>query len=164
MNFNSLYTAEEAESGKPVVQNRKNCNWWNMNEGDWRSDLNEIPMRYADVLMGLAEAYTKNNQVDKAAPLVHEIRTRANLTDKLAIMSGWSTTEMMTEIMHQRNVEFAREFVHFFDLRRWGTLESVIKTSKELGWENYVKRNEYYPIPEAELNANPKMTQNPEWM
>jgi starch-binding outer membrane protein, SusD/RagB family len=164
MNFDSLYTEEETETGLPVIHNRKNCNWWNKNEGDWRSDLNEIPMRFADVLLGLAEAYTQNNQVDKAAPLVHRIRTRANLADKLAVMSGWSKTEMMTEIMHQRNVEFAREFVHFFDLRRWGTLEQVITDSKELGWDNYEPRNEYYPIPEAELNANPKMTQNPAWM
>lgn len=164
MNFDSLYSAEELETGKPVIQNRKNCNWWNKNEGDWRSDLNEIPMRYADVLLSLAEAYTMSGQVNKAVPLVHRIRARANLVDKQTIMNGWSQTEMMTEIMHQRNVEFAREFVHFFDLRRWGTLEQVIKSSKELGWENYVKRNEYYPIPEAELKANPKITQNPDWM
>jgi tetratricopeptide (TPR) repeat protein len=163
MSFDSLYTAEEIKTGKPVVQNRKNCNWWNANEGDWRSDLNEIPMRYADVLMGLAEAYTMTGQIAKAAPLVQRIRSRAKLVDKKTEMEGWSQAQMMTEIMHQRNVEFAREYVHFFDLRRWGTLEQVIKTSKELGWENYTSRYEYYPIPEMELKANPNLEQNPAW-
>jgi hypothetical protein len=164
MKFDSLYAAEELETGKPVVQNRKNCNWWNKDEGDWRSDLNEIPMRYADVIIGLAEAYTMSGQVALAAPLVQRIRSRAKLVDKEAEMAGWSQTEMMAEIMHQRNVEFTREFVHFFDLRRWGTLEQVIKDSKELGWANFTKRYEYYPIPELELTANPNIEQNPDWM
>lgn len=161
--FDSVY-ADELAAGKVVVHNRKNCNWWNKDEGDWRSDLNEIPMRYADVLIGLAEAYTMSNQIAKAAPLVQRIRSRANLVDKETEMKGWSQTQMMTEIMHQRNVEFTREYVHFFDLRRWGTLEKVIKDSKELGWQNFQKRNEYYPIPENEIKANPNIKQNPEWM
>jgi hypothetical protein len=160
--FDSVYAVELA-AGKVVLQNRKNCNWWNKDEGDWRSDLNEIPMRYADVLLSLAEAYTMTGQVGKAVPLVHRIRARANLVDKQAIMNGWSQPEMMTEIMHQRNVELTREFVHFFDLRRWGTLEQVIKDSKELGWQNYSSKYEYYPIPELELKANPAISQNPAW-
>lgn len=164
MSFDSLYTEEEALTGKPVVQNRKNCNHWNKDEGDWRSDLNEIPMRYADVLLGLAEAYTMAGRVADAAPLVQRIRTRAELVDKEAEMAGWNQTQMMEEIMHQRNVEFTREFLHWFDLRRWGTLQKVIQDSKELGWQNFTKRYEYYPIPENELKANPNITQNPDWM
>lgn len=164
MKFDSLYSKEELETGKPVIHNRKLCNHWNRDEGDWRSELNEIPMRYADVLLGLAEAYTMTNQVGKAAPLVHKIRTRAKLTDKLATMTTWNQTQMMEEIRHQRNMEFTREFVHFFDLRRWGILEQTIQASKKLGWANFRKRNEYYPLPELELNANPKLEQNPDWM
>jgi hypothetical protein len=79
--FDSLFAREleryEAGEAQRPIANTKNCNWWNVNEGDWRSDLNEIPMRYADVLMSLAEAYTMTGQVGKAAPLVHRIRTRA---------------------------------------------------------------------------------------
>jgi len=160
--FDSVYADELAE-GDTVVHNRKNCHWWDTDEADWRSELNEIPMRYADVLLGLAEAYTMTGQVDKAVPLVHRIRARANLVDKQATMNGWTQNEMMEEIMHQRNVEFTREFIHFFDLRRWGTLEQVVKSARSLGWENYTSRYEYYPIPEDELNANPKIEQNEAW-
>ncbi|MDR2774571.1 MAG: RagB/SusD family nutrient uptake outer membrane protein [Tannerella sp.] len=160
--FDSVYADELAE-GKVVIHNRKNCNWWNRDEGDWRSDLNEIPMRYADVLVSLAEAYTQTGQIAKAVPLVHRIRERAGLSDLRTEMNGWNQEQMMSEIRHQRNVEFTREYVHFFDLRRWGILEQVIVESKELGWQNYRKRYEYYPIPENELNANPQLTQNPEW-
>ena len=161
--FDEAY-ATALERGQNPIKNRKNCNWWNKDEGDWRSDLNEIPMRYADVLLSLAEAYTMTGQIAKAVPLVHRIRTRANLIDKTTEMNTWNQNQMMEEIMHQRNVELNREFVHFFDLRRWGTLEKVILESKELGWQNFRKRYEYYPIPEVELLANPLLTQNPEWL
>ncbi len=65
--------------------------------------------------------------------------------------------------MHQRNVEFAREGLHFFDLRRWGTLESVIKTRPAGGYELFTPKFSYYPIPQSELNNNPNMTQNAPW-
>jgi len=148
---------------KDAVHPRKNQNWWNKDEGDWKSTLNEYPMRYADVLLMLAEAYTMQNKVSQAAPLVHRIRERADLKDISSTMATWSKDRMMQEIMHQRNIEFAREGFHFYDLRRWGTLEQVIKDSKVEGYANYSSRYNYYPIPEQELNNNPNITQNDAW-
>jgi hypothetical protein len=78
-------------------------------------------------------------------------------------MTAWTKDQMMTEIMHQRNVEFAREGLHFFDLRRWGTLESVIKTRPAGGYKLFTTKFSYYPIPQSELNNNPNMTQNAPW-
>jgi len=160
--FAELYEGAIGRGENPI-KNRKNCNHWNLNEGDWRSDLNEIPMRYADVLLSLAEAYTMTGQVGKAVPLVNRIRSRANLVDKTDEMNGWNQDQMMEEIRHQRNVELNREYVRFFDLRRWGILEQIIKDSQKLGWNNFRPRYEYYPIPEIELNANHLITQNPAW-
>jgi len=144
---------------------RKNQNWWNPNEtdNDFKSELNEYGMRYADVLLMLAEAYTMNGEVAKAAPLVHRIRERARLANKLAEMTAYSQDQMMSEIRRQRNLEFAREGLHFYDLRRWGLLEQTIKNAKQPGYQNYTSKFEYYPIPEDELNNNPNMTQNDPW-
>lgn len=144
---------------------RKNQNWWNANEGDWRSALDEYGMRYADVLLMLAEAYTMetNPDVASAAPLVQRIRDRANLPDKLAAMKAYSPDQMMSEIRHQRDLEFAREGLHFYDLRRWGLLKETITAAQKLGYQNYSTKNDYYPIPESELNNNPQMTQNSPW-
>jgi len=158
------YTYDFAEKfGTDAVWPRKNQNWWNKDEGDWKSTLNEYAMRYADVLLMLAEAYTMQNKVSQAAPLVHRIRERAQLTDLSSTMSTWSRDQMMQEIMHQRNIEFAREGMRFYDLRRWGTLEQVIKESQVEGYANYSSRYNYYPIPEQELNNNPNITQNDAW-
>ncbi|WP_339735079.1 RagB/SusD family nutrient uptake outer membrane protein [uncultured Sunxiuqinia sp.] len=142
---------------------RKNQNWWNENEGDWKSELNEKGMRYSDVLLMLAEAYTMEGQVGNAAPLVQRVRSRANLVDKQAEMAGWSSDQMMEEIMHQRNVEFAREGLRFYDLRRWGKLQEVIAASQVEGYSNFSSKYEYYPIPESELENNPSITQNGSW-
>ena len=142
---------------------RKNQNWWDANEGEWKSELNEYGMRYADVLLMLAEAYTMKGQVAVAAPLVHRIRERAGLADKLTQMTAYSKDRMMTEIRRQRNLEFAREGLHFYDLRRWGLLEQTIKNAKQPGYQNYTAKFEYYPIPEDELNNNPNMSQNDPW-
>ncbi|WP_163713078.1 RagB/SusD family nutrient uptake outer membrane protein [Mangrovibacterium lignilyticum] len=142
---------------------RKNQNWWDANEGEWKSELNEYGIRYADVLLMLAEAYTMTGDVAGAAPLVHRIRERANLSNKLSEMTQYSQDEMMQEIRRQRNLEFAREGLHFYDLRRWGLLESTIKNAQQLGYQNYTSKFEYYPIPENELNNNPNMTQSDVW-
>jgi tetratricopeptide (TPR) repeat protein len=147
--------------GANAIWIRKNQNWWNNDEGDWKSELNEFAMRYADVLLMLAEAKTMQGKVAEAIPLVKRIRDRAKLAD--ISMTAWTKDQMMTEIMHQRNVEFAREGLHFFDLRRWGTLESVIKTRPAGGYKLFTTKFSYYPIPQSELNNNPNMTQNAPW-
>lgn len=154
--FLSKWTADE-------IWLRKNQNHWNENEGDWKSELNEYGMRYADVLLMLAEAYTMKNRVADAAPLVHRIRERAKLTNKLTEMATYSQELMMQEIRHQRNLEFAREGLHFYDLRRWGVLEETLNNSQVIGYDNYASKHQYYPIPESELNNNPNMTQNDPW-
>lgn len=147
--------------GADAIWIRKNQNWWNNDEGDWKSELNEYAMRYSDVLLMLAEAKTMQGKVAEAASLVKRIRDRAMLTD--ISMAGWTNIQMMKEIMNQRNIEFAREGLHFYDLRRWGTLEAVIKASPASRWALFNPKFAYYPIPQSELNNNPNMTQNAPW-
>jgi hypothetical protein len=156
------YNADFATKfGANAIWIRKNQNWWNNDEGDWKSELNEYAMRYADVLLMLAEAKTMQGKVAEAAPLVKRIRDRAQLAD--IPMGGLTKDQMMKEIMTQRNIEFAREGLHFFDLRRWGTLETVIKKSQVGGYQLFTPKFAYYPIPQSELNNNPNMTQNAPW-
>ena len=160
-----IYYQKEFSStwGADEIWLRKNQNWWDANEGEWMSELNEYGMRYADVLLMLAEAYTMKGEIAKAVPLVHRIRERAQLANKLDEMFAYSQDQMMDEIRHQRNLEFAREGLHFYDLRRWGLLEETIKDAQQPGYQNYNSKFEYYPIPEDELNNNPNMTQNDPW-
>ena len=147
--------------GPNVFYNKKYENWWNSSEGEGRSTLDDYGMRYDDVLLMLAEAYTMQNNIAAAAPLVKRIRDRAKLADKN--FSGYNQGQMMKEIRTQRNLEFGYENLHFYDMRRWGLLEKAIKDSKKQGYENYSSKYEYYPIPSNEMKNNNKITQNDAW-
>jgi len=136
---------------------------WELTKEDGLSLKSTYPMRYADVLLMLAEAYAMQGKVSAAAPLVQRIRTRAKLADKSATMGTWSQDQMMGEIRRQRLLEFGEEGLYFFDLRRWNLLATKIANSASIYKGRYSSKHDYLPIPQFELNSNPLMTQSPAW-
>ena len=69
-------------------------------------------------------------------------------------------------IRHERRVELAMENKRFYDIIRWGDPETHFhqyatkwKTGKGAQFRKNI--NEVFPIPQDELDLNPKMTQNP---
>lgn len=128
---------------------------------DYTSSINERALRFADILLMHAEALTMQGRPQEAYADVNRIRVRAHLAN---LTPGYGQAQMMTEIRHQRMVEFCREGLRFYDLRRWGLLEQEIKNSDKIGRDFLVvKKHELFPIPQAEMDANPKMVQNPNW-
>jgi hypothetical protein len=128
---------------------------------DYTSSNNERAFRYADVLLLLAESLTMQGKVQDAYPYIKQIRDRAQLA---ALPGGYSQTQMMTEIVHQRMIEFARENQRFYDLKRWGKLAQEITNSDKVGKQFYVAgKYDYFPIPQNEINSNPLMKQNANW-
>lgn len=118
--------------------------------------INHRVFRYADVLLMAAEAANEiggaGNQ-NNAVTWVNQIRTRAGLPNITFV----DQATMRTRIKTERRAEFAMEYERFYDLVRWGDATSV------LGGLGYLNKHRYYPIPTSALNANPKLTQNPEW-
>ncbi|MFN8253946.1 MAG: RagB/SusD family nutrient uptake outer membrane protein [Ferruginibacter sp.] len=118
--------------------------------------INHRVFRYADVLLMAAEAANEiggaANQAN-ATTWVNQIRTRAGLPN----VSFVDQATMRARIKAERRAEFAMEYERFYDLVRWGDAVSV------LGGLGYLNKHRYYPIPTSALNANPKLTQNPEW-
>lgn len=128
---------------------------------NYTSDNNERALRYADVLLLLAEALTMQQKVNEAYPFVNQIRTRADLAP---LAAGKNQDQMMAEIRHQRMLEFAREGQRFYDLKRWGLLQQEISNSDKVGKQFFTPgKHDLFPIPQSELNANPMMVQNPKW-
>jgi hypothetical protein len=69
-------------------------------------------------------------------------------------------------IRHERRIELAMENKRFYDIIRWGDSENHFhnfaekwKTGKGSQFRKNI--NEIFPIPQDELDLNPKMTQNP---
>jgi len=139
---------------------RKYQNWRNTNEGIWISEINEKVLRYADVLLMYAEALTMQGKTTEAYPLINRVRNRANLAD---LPAGYSSDQMMAEIRHQRMIEFYREGLRFYDLKRWGIIKQEMDNSDKVGREFYESKFEYFPIPQNEINTNPAMKQNDPW-
>ncbi|MDR2948977.1 MAG: RagB/SusD family nutrient uptake outer membrane protein [Prevotella sp.] len=112
------------------------------------SAINVPLMRYADVLLLLAETLNEQNRPDQAVPLINQVRTRADMPD----MTGTSQEEVRAQIEHERIVEFALECTRFYDLRRWGKTKEALSS---VGRTNFdPAQHNFYPIPQGEINSN----------
>jgi len=93
---------------------------------------------------------------------------RAN-SDQQNLLPDIQTSNQATlrqAIRHERRVELAMENKRFYDIIRWGEPEDHFhnfaakwKTGKGSQFRKNI--NEVFPIPQDELDLNPKMTQNP---
>jgi hypothetical protein len=120
-------------------------------------DANIILMRYAEVLLNLAETYAKTGDDAQAFSIVNDqIRARADgYTETLPALSG----DAMDAIMSERRKEFAAEFSWWWTLRRTGMGEEFVRENHpDVPIQNY---NPLLPIPLQELETNPNLTQNP---
>ena len=136
----------------------------------------EFPLiRYADVLLMLAEAYNENNQLDKAIVEFNKVRARVNmpgLNSGPEWMAVGSKEQMQERIRKERAMEFAGEGLRFSDLRRWGWevaskalkgVDAVNIYGELLYTHEFTERDMLLPIPGVERERNKELTQNPGW-
>jgi hypothetical protein len=90
---------------------------------DFDSPINYRVIRYADVLLLQAEAMNEQGQTATAIPLINQVRQRAsvNLTP---LATTFTQDGLRTQLMHERATELAGEGVRWFDLQRWGLLDT----------------------------------------
>lgn len=133
--------------------------------------INYPIIRYADVLLMLAECYNETGKLAEAVNLVNQVRARVDMP---GLNSGpeWlavkSKEEMFRRIKHEREVELAAEGLSFSDMKRWGLLEetarSVTGFTGKVYYERVVRERDYlWPIPQAEMDKNKNLQQNPGW-
>jgi len=119
-------------------------------EGLPQSPINSHVIRYADVLLMLAESYIENGNVSDALPLINQVRARSGAF-KYTSLGGQD--EARTILRNERRMELAGEQTRFFDLARWGILVQTINAEKsEQPAKDY---HVLLPIPQAERDANP---------
>lgn len=118
--------------------------------------VNQRVFRYADVLLMAAEAANERGTLADSTDIktwVNMVRSRAGLPQ----VHYMNQSTMRNVIKKERRSEFAMESERFYDLVRWGDAVAV------LGPLGYTNRHRFFPIPQAALNDNPKLVQNPEW-
>ncbi|HET7116333.1 MAG TPA: RagB/SusD family nutrient uptake outer membrane protein [Hanamia sp.] len=118
-------------------------------------------IRLADILLLRAEAYNNANDISNAAALVNKVRNRVGLPNTTAA----TQSDMAMAIATERRLELAFEGQRRFDLIRTGQAISVMNAQKDGAGNNLnynVQPDELvYPVPQQQLDLNPKLVQNP---
>lgn len=162
------YSMEWVHNKEGGVDFQKNTLWYGPNETN--VGLNNILMRYAEVLLNLAEAYVQTGDFSSAAGYINQVRGRARRyalahaekyipaglpeSEVLPDVSIGSREEGMEKIRYERRVEFAGEDVRGYDLRRWKIEASTWAKVQGFDWNEKMR---LLPVPNAELNKNPNL-------
>lgn len=154
------------------------------------NSMNKRMIRYDEVLLWKAEVLIQLDRWDESLPLINKIRERAaNSTDRLVKKDGspvldyhietyqpginctWDKEFAWKALQWENRLEMAGEGRRFFDLQRWGILEKTMNDyfaveKTRFSWMDIARftagRDEYFPIPQAQINwAKGNYTQNP---
>ncbi|SDM30520.1 RagB/SusD family nutrient uptake outer membrane protein [Kriegella aquimaris] len=126
----------------------KYCNYYKDANEDQTSGINFKYLRYADVLLMMAECESMRagGSQDVAIGYINQVRDRAGLDD---LPTGMSQEQVFDALVHERKVELAGEQSRFNDIIRWGIAET------ELSGTNFqVGKHELLPIPQGEIDSN----------
>ena len=132
-----------------------------------------ILMRYADIILMLAEVEMYSGNTEKAIEYLNQVRNRAGVPT-YETMQGNSDYKskyptLKLAILHERRVELAFENHRWYDLLRFFTPNELVtymhaKNQNDYGisnLQNFGIKDIYYPIPFDEVKLNPeKMYQN----
>jgi hypothetical protein len=120
---------------------------------------NVVVLRYADVLLMLAEVENELGNSTPAATNLNLVRTRAGLPNTTATTQA----DLDAAIDLERRLELVSEGHRWFDLLRKGTAVAVMnawfQANNILTTINPTKL--LMPIPQGQVNTDPTITQNP---
>lgn len=121
-------------------------------------------LRYAELLLIHAEAENEvNGPTAKAYKSLNRVRNRAGLPDLTAAL----TQEQFRDSLYlDRELELVYEYQRWFDLIRQRDAAgnpSFVQKLHAAGKVNAVDRNRWFPIPQIEIDNNPKLEQNELW-
>jgi starch-binding outer membrane protein, SusD/RagB family len=121
------------------------------------SNQNIPVIRFAEVLLIYAEAVNEiGGPTTDAYNAINRVRTRAGLGN----LVGLDQPQFRKAVYLERRLELMFEFQRWFDLIRTKTLVSTLTSA---GKTSVTEKNYLYPIPQHEIDLNPKLTQNPGW-
>ena len=118
------------------------------------SDADVIILRYAEVLLMIAEAENEaNGPTQKVYDAVNAVRTRSEMPP---LPDNLSQDEMRERIRHEWRVEFVFEGQRYFQLKRWKLMEELVDGAVDPALPTYIKVFKpafyYWPIPQTEID------------
>ncbi|WP_163401062.1 RagB/SusD family nutrient uptake outer membrane protein [Flavobacterium fluviatile] len=149
-------------------------------------------IRYAEVVLNMAEAQARLSNLQDALTLLNSVRNRslANPATQAYTNSSFTTNAgMVAAILKERRIEFLQEGRRWTDIHRLQNdpiaavatngipakfanatppaiafdLSVPYVVNATIGAIPYTDRRFLWPIPQIELNTNPDLEKNPEW-
>lgn len=138
--------------------NARSFKYWPDPDPNGRWTGNDIPeIRYSDILLSRAEALNElNGPNQESIDLINMVRDRADVS-LLQLSDFGSKEELRNHILDERGWEFVHEAKRRQDMIRHGVL---ISNAQSRGI-NAGPKHRLFPIPQAEMDANPNLEQNP---
>ncbi len=131
-------------------------------------------IRYADILLYKAEALIQLDRWNEALPLINQVRARAAASTQRQLDAGATDIYNIGQYLafpdkdyawkalkFERRLEFGMEGARWFDLVRWGEAGQVLNAylAEEKTKRDFLAnavftpgRDEYYPIPQREID------------
>lgn len=137
--------------------NVRSLKYWD-NETVGNHSGNDVPViRYADILLSRAEALNEiSGPGQEALDLINEVRIRAGI-DPLVLGDITGKEDLRDKILLERAWEFYSEGLRREDLIRQNKfISSAIARGVTTASEKHLR----FPIPQAEIDANPAVIQN----
>jgi starch-binding outer membrane protein, SusD/RagB family len=160
MNDNAVQGNSSTVEGKTMkISWRKYSLLYKSNAGFSTSGINMRVMRYADVLLMLAECENELGNSPKAIALMNQVRARASVAMPAYPTANYpcdSKAKIFEALQHERYVELAAEQVRNFDLIRWR--KNKKQTSEPITYFA-ANKHELLPLPQTEIDNNPKIEQ-----
>lgn len=122
--------------------------------------MDVMEIRFAEVVLNLAEAAIGINQLGEASELIQSIRERAgveNLDGSYGMGDVSTRDQYFKAVLDERRIEFAYEGKRFWDMRRWMLFDKSGETVSRLGMEdqtlNGTRRTGYFIIAKDKDNT-----------
>jgi hypothetical protein len=117
-----------------------------------------IVQRFAELYLIRSEARANLNDLSGAIDDVDMIRSRAGLLTIRSTNPSITKAPLLAAILKENQIEFFAEWGHrWFDLKRSGNADAILGTNKGSNWQS---TDALYPIPFAQIQLNPFLTQN----
>jgi len=144
---------------------RKHSLMYKTNSGYCPSGLNERVIRYAEVLLMMAECRNETDEPEaNVLEMLNQIRDRADVMMPHYPTANYPTAtkeERFRAIMHEKRIELCLECIRDRDLARWYKNGKIDLADLQSYLPHFVQnRHELLPIPQNELDRNDKINQS----
>src|SRR5207253_9377284 len=125
--------------------------------GGTYSGINGQVIRYADVLLLLAESYIQQGNTGSAPlALINQVRNRVGAVPYPSLGDQAAAFDILKR---ERRLELSGEQARYFDLIRWGIAKQTLNAERAAEGDNhqFQDKTRFFPIPQYEKDTNPNV-------